>query len=70
MVTNIMEKDTINQVLEVRRVLNEQYVSLLYIEADAEQDEKDLSTLKSMLTGAVGVLNGYAERLIKQSRKG
>lgn len=65
-----MEKDTINQVLEVRRVLNEQYVSLLYIEADAEQDEKDLSTLKSMLTGAVGVLNGYAERLIKQSRKG
>lgn len=65
-----MEKDTINQVLEVRRVLNEQYVSLLYIEADTEQDEKDLSTLKSMLTGAVGVLNGYAERLIKQSRKG
>ena len=65
-----MEKDTINQVLEVRRVLNEQYVSLLYIEADAEQDEKDLSTLKSMLTGAVGVLNGYAERLIKRSRKG
>ncbi len=65
-----MENDTINKVLEVRRVLNEQYVSLLYIEADAEQDEKDLSTLKSMLTGAVGVLNGYAERLIKQSRKG
>jgi hypothetical protein len=64
-----MENDTINKVLEVRRVLNEQYVSLLYIEADAEQDEKDLSTLKSMLTGAVGVLNGYAERLIKQSRK-
>lgn len=65
-----MENDTINKVLEVRRILNEQYVSLLYIEADAEQDEKDLSTLKSMLTGAVGVLNGYAERLIKQSRKG
>lgn len=65
-----MENDTINKVLEVRRVLNEQYVSLLYIEADAEQDEKDLSTLKSMLTGAVGVLNGYAERIIKQSRKG
>ena len=65
-----MENDTINKVLEVRRIHNEQYVSLLYIEADAEQDEKDLSTLKSMLTGAVGVLNGYAERLIKQSRKG
>lgn len=64
-----MHEETISKVLEVRRVLNEQYVSLLYIEAETEQDEKDLNTLKGMLSGARGVLEGYAERLIKESKK-
>ena len=63
-----MKEETISKVLEVRRVLNEQYVSLLYIEAETEQDEKDLTTLKGMLSGARGVLEGYAERLIKENR--
>lgn len=64
-----MHEETINKVLEVRRVLNEQYVSILYIEAETEQDEKDLNTLKGMLSGARGVLEGYVERLIKESKK-
>lgn len=63
------KEETISKILEVRRVLNEQYVSLLYIEAETEQDEKDLTTLKSMLHGAVGVIEGYAERLIKENRQ-
>lgn len=63
-----MKEETISKVLEVRRVLNEQYVSLLYIEAETEQDEKDLTTLKGMLSGARGVLEGYTERLIKENR--
>lgn len=33
---------TIQKVLEVRRVLNEQYVSLMFVDAENEQDEKDL----------------------------
>ena len=64
-----MHEETISKVLEVRHVLNEQYVSLLYIEAETQQDEKDLNTLKGMLSGARGVLEGYAERLIKESKK-
>lgn len=63
-----MKEETISKILEVRRVLNEQYVQLLYIEAETEQDEKDLTTLKGMLSGARGVLEGYAERLIKENR--
>ena len=63
-----MKEETLTKVLEVRRVLNEQYVQLLYIEADTEQDEKDLATLKGMLSGARGVLEGYAERLIKEKK--
>lgn len=62
------KEETISKVLEVRRVLNEQYVQLLYIEAETEQDEKDLTTLKGMLSGTRGVLEGYAERLIKENR--
>ena len=57
---------TIQKVLEVRRVLNEQYVSLMFVDAETEQDEKDLETMKGMLNGAVGILNNYAERLIKR----
>lgn len=38
----------------------------MYIEAETEQDEKDLATLKGMFSGAVGVLDTYAERLIKK----
>lgn len=64
----IMQEDTIDKVLEVRRNLNEQYTALLYIEADTEQDEKDITNLKGMLNGAIKTLNGYAERLIKRSR--
>ena len=63
-----MKEETITKVLEVRRAINEQYVQLLYIEAETEQDEKDLATLKGMISGARGVLEGYAERLIKESR--
>lgn len=57
---------TIQKVLEVRRALNEQYVSLMFVDAENEQDEKDLETLKGMLNGAVGILNNYAERLIRR----
>lgn len=57
---------TIQKVLEVRRVLNEQYVSLMFVDAENERDEKDLETLKGVLNGAVGILNNYAERLIKR----
>ena len=60
-----MNDETITKVLEVRRVLNEQYVSLLYIDTETEQDEKDITSLKGMLSGAVRLLEGYAERLIK-----
>ncbi len=60
-----MKEDTITKVLEVRRNINEQVVQLMHIDAETEQDEKDLATLKGMLTGARGVLEGYAERLIK-----
>ena len=63
-----MKEETLTKVLEVRRAINEQYVQILYIEAETEQDEKDLATLKGMLSGARGVLEGYAERLIKESR--
>ncbi len=63
-----MKEETITKVLEVRRIINEQYVQLLYIEAETEQDEKDLATLKGMLSGARGVLEGYAERLIKEKK--
>lgn len=61
-----MHEDTVSRLLEVRRVINEQRVSLMYIEAETEQDEKDLATLKGMFSGAVGVLDTYAERLIKK----
>lgn len=61
-----MKEDTVSKILEIRRVINEQYVTLMYIDAESEQDEKDLSTLKGMLSGARGVLEGYAERLIKE----
>jgi len=61
-----MNEETITKVLEVRRVLNEQYIFLLYIDTETEQDEKDITTLKGMLSGAVRLLEGYAERLIKQ----
>lgn len=61
-----MREETIAKLLEIRRVLNEQRVSLMYIEAEMEQDEKDLATLKGMISGAVGVLDAYAERLIKK----
>lgn len=64
-----MKEETITKVLEVRRIINEQYVQLLYIEAETEQDEKDLTTLKGMLSGARGVLETYAERLIKSQQK-
>ena len=60
-----MKEKTIDKLLEVRRVINEQYVSLMYIDAETEQDEKDLTNLKGMLSGARGVLEGYAERMIK-----
>lgn len=60
-----MKEDTITKVLEVRRNINEQVVQLMHINAETEQDEKDLATLKGMLTGARGVLEGYAERLVK-----
>ena len=60
-----MKEDTITKVLEVRRNINEQVVQLMHIDAETEQDEKDIATLKGMLTGARGVLEGYAERLIK-----
>ncbi len=60
-----MNDETIAKVLEVRRVLNEQYVSLLYIDTETERDEKDITSLKGMLSGAVRLLEGYAERLIK-----
>lgn len=63
-----MKEETLTKVLEVRRVLNEQYIQLLHIEAETEQDEKDLTNLKGMLSGARGVLEGYAERLIKKGR--
>lgn len=63
-----MKEETLTKVLEVRRVLNEQYIQLLHIEAETEQDEKDLTNLKGMLSGARGVLEGYAERLIKKNR--
>lgn len=61
-----MKEDTVNKILEIRRVINEQYVTLMYIDAESEQDEKDLATLKGMLSGVRGVLEGYAERLIKE----
>ncbi len=61
-----MKEDTVSKILEIRRVINEQYVTLMYIDAESEQDEKDLATLKGMLSGARGVLEGYAERLIKE----
>ena len=63
-----MKEETRTKVLEVRRIINEQYVQLLYIEAETEQDENDLATLKGMLSGARGVLEGYAERLIKEKK--
>ena len=61
-----MKEETIAKLLEIRRVLNEQYVQLMYVEAETEQDDKDLSTLKGMLSGARGILEVYAERLIKE----
>ena len=61
-----MNNETITKVLEIRRVLNEQYVSLLYVDTETDQDEKDINSLKGMLSGAVRLLEGYAERLIKQ----
>ena len=64
-----MKQDTIEKILEIRRVINEQYVSILYIDGETEQDEKDLTTLKGMLSGARGVLETYAERLIKSQQK-
>jgi len=59
-------EETVNRLLEIRRVINEQYVSLMYVEAESEQDEKDLTNLKGMLSGARGVLESFAERLIKE----
>jgi hypothetical protein len=62
----IMNKEeTIERILEIRRVLNEQYIALLYIEPETEQDTKDVATLKGMIQGSCGLLEGYAERLIK-----
>lgn len=59
-------EETVNRLLEIRRVINEQCVSLMYVEAESEQDEKDLTNLKGMLSGARGVLESFAERLIKE----
>jgi len=59
------KKETIERILEIRRVLNEQYIALLYIEPETEQDTKDVATLKGMIQGSCGLLEGYAERLIK-----
>lgn len=62
----IMNKEeTIERILEIRRVLNEQYIALLYIEPETDLDIKDVVTLKGMIQGSCGLLEGYAERLIK-----
>ena len=61
-----MKEETIAKLLEIRRALNEQYVQLMYVEGETDQDEKDLTSLKGMLSGARGILEGYAERLIKE----
>ena len=67
MINTVMnnKQETIDKLLEVRRVLNEQYITLLYIDTDSDADDKDLTSLKAMLTGARGILEGFAERLIK-----
>ena len=64
-----MREKTITRVLEIRRILNEQFVQLLYVEPETEQDEKDLASLKGMLTGVRKALEEYAERLIRESKK-
>ena len=52
-----MKEDTVSKILEIRRVINEQYVTLMYIDAESEQDEKDtvchLSRMVSTLTVSV-----------------
>jgi len=63
------KEETIERILEIRRVLNEQYIALLYIELETEQDTKEVATLKGMIQGSCGLLEGYAERLIKNRNR-
>ena len=65
-----MNEETISKILEVRRALNEQVISLLYVEVETEEDAKELETLKGQIRGAVGRAEQLAESLIKQSLKG
>lgn len=63
------KEETIERILEIRRVINEQYISLLQLDILSTQDEKDIETLKGMLTGARGVLESFAERTIKSLKE-
>ena len=65
----IDKQATLEKVLEIRRVINEQYISLLQLDTLSTQDEKDIETLKGMLTGARGVLESFAERTIKSIKE-
>lgn len=59
-----MANDNISTLLEVRRVLNEQVVALMYVDIEDEA----LPNIKGLLSGAIRLLNEAAERAIKGSQ--
>ena len=58
-----MVKDNISTLLEVRRVLNEQVIALMYVDLE----DKAIPTIKGLLNGALRLLNEAADRAIKET---
>ena len=58
-----MVKDNISTLLEVRRVLNEQVIALMYVDLE----DKAITTIKGLLNGAIRLLNEVADRAIKET---